>query len=140
MQANPQELADGLLTLPYTTNDWIIIVLAICSYLFRMYLIYKNRQTKNPAFMDWIGILVLTILSTVCLYELAIYKEWPMRVFFFPFSISIIVSKDIADWLFMSRDGKAFVIATFKELISNIFKTFGYKKIDNNEENILPPN
>ncbi|WP_379964025.1 hypothetical protein [Epilithonimonas sp. UC225_85] len=127
------KLVDGLLNWPYSSNDWIIIILALSAYLFRMYLIYKNKTVNDPKFMDWVGIFVLTVLSTISLYELALHYKWPLGIFFLPFAVSIIVAKDIADWLFMTKDGKAFVIATFKELVSNIFKTLGYKKIDNNE-------
>lgn len=130
---------DGLLNWPYSSNDWIIIILALSAYFFRMYLIYKNSDTKNPKLIDWIGIFVLTVLSTISLYEMALHYEWPLKVFFMPFAISIIVAKDISDWLFMSKDGKAFIIHTFKELIAGILKNFGYVKQENqtynNEEN-----
>lgn len=131
------EVIDGLLKWPYSSNDWIIIVLAIAAYLFRMYLIYKNPDTKNPKLMDWTGIFVLTVLSTITLYEMALHYKWPLKVFFLPFSMSVIVAKDITDWLFMSKDGKAFIIHTFKEFMSGILRNFGYVKQNNitNESN-----
>lgn len=130
-------ITDGLLNWPYSSNDWIIIVLAISAYFFRMYLIYKNTDSKNPKLVDWIGIFVLTILSTITLYEMALHYEWPLKVFFLPFALSIILAKDVSDWLFMTKDGKDFIIHTFKEFISGVLRNFGYVKQNNtnNEEN-----
>ncbi|KFF24749.1 hypothetical protein [Chryseobacterium vrystaatense] len=128
-------ITDGLLNWPYSSNDWIIIVLAISAYFFRMYLIYKNIDSKNPKVIDWIGIFVLTILSTISLYEMALHYQWPLKVFFLPFALSVILAKDLSDWLFMTKDGKDFVIHTFKEILSGVLKNFGYIKQNKNSDN-----
>lgn len=128
-------VTDGLLNWPYSSNDWIIIVLAISAYFFRMYLIYKNIDSKNPKIIDWIGIFVLTILSTISLYEMALHYEWPLKVFFLPFALSIILAKDVSDWLFMTKEGKDFIIQTLKEFISGVLRNFGYVKQNNNSDN-----
>ncbi len=35
-------------------------------------------------------------------------------MFFLPFAIAIVLAKDVTDWLFMSKEGKQFVINAFK--------------------------
>ncbi|WP_234111693.1 hypothetical protein [Chryseobacterium sp. R2A-55] len=119
---------DGLFHLPYTANDWIIIVLAICGYTYRMYLWHKTTDQKNPELRDWFGMFVLVIMCTIFLYELAIYKKWPLKVFFFPFALAIVLSKDVTDWIFLTKEGRRFVINAFKDLISGLIEKFGYVK------------
>ncbi|WP_288436187.1 hypothetical protein [uncultured Chryseobacterium sp.] len=46
---------DGLYTYPYTDHDWIILVLALAGYIYRMYLWYTTPGVKNPTLKDWIG-------------------------------------------------------------------------------------
>ncbi|MEI7488142.1 MAG: hypothetical protein WCJ72_12175 [Chryseobacterium sp.] len=86
---------DGLFTYPYTDHDWIILVLAFAGYVYRMYLWHSTLDVKNPAAKDWIGMLFLVIIFTIGLYEFAIYKSWAMKMFFLPFAIAIVLSKDI---------------------------------------------
>lgn len=122
------ELKNGLFILPYTPHDWIIIVLAISGYLFRMYLMYKSSDETNPKIRDWFGVFLLTSICTIGIYELAIYKNIPIQTLFLPFALCIILAKDITDWVFMSKEGKRFVINTLKEIISAILSRFGYEK------------
>lgn len=119
---------DGLFTYPYTDHDWIILVLAFAGYVYRMYLWYNTPDVKNPAVKDWIGMLFLVIIFTIGLYEFAIYKSWAMKMFFLPFAIAIVLSKDITDWLFMTKEGKRFVINAVKEVLSGILEKLGYVK------------
>lgn len=121
-------IEDGLFVWPYTSHDWTIVSLALLGYLFRMYLMYRTPDVKNPTPRDWFGIFVLTALCTVSLYEFALYRQWPLRMFMLPFSIAVILAKDISDWLFMSREGKRFVLATIRELIGAVLGRAGYVK------------
>lgn len=122
---------DGLFTFPYYAHDWIILVLAFCGYCYRMYLWQTTPDVKNPTLKDYIGMLFLVAIITIGLYETAIYKKWPMRLFFFPFAVSIILAKDITDWLFMSREGRKFVITAIKQILTGLLKNFGYIKKEN---------
>ncbi|MCT2563938.1 hypothetical protein [Chryseobacterium herbae] len=119
---------DGLFDWPYSAHDWIIIVLALAGYIYRMYLWHKTPDVKSPEVKDWIGMAVLVMICTIGLYELAIYKQWPMKIFFLPFAVAIVLSKDLTDWMFLSKEGKKFVINAFKEMISGIIEKFGYIK------------
>lgn len=123
---NQITVTDGLFQIPYSPNDWIILVLAICGYLYRMYLWQKTPDVKNPALRDWLGMLVLVTICTIGLYELAIHEKWAMKVFFFPFALSIVLSKDLTDWVFLSKEGRRFVINAFKDLLSGLIEKFGY--------------
>ena len=68
-------ITDGLFSLPYTSHDWIILVLAFCGYIYRMYLWYKVKDVKNPELRDWVGMFVLIAMMTIGLYELALAKK-----------------------------------------------------------------
>ncbi len=127
MQNQNHEI-DGLFQIPYSPNDWIILVLAICGYIYRMYLWYKTADLKNPELRDWLGMFVLVTICTIGLYELAIYYKWAMKAFFFPFALSIVLSKDLTDWIFLSKEGRRFVINAFKDLLSGLIERFGYVK------------
>lgn len=121
-------IEDGLFVWPYSPHDWAIVSLALLGYLFRMYLMYRTPDVKNPTPRDWFGIFVLTALCTVSLYEFALYKSWPLRMFMPPFAVAVVLAKDVSDWLFMSREGKRFVLATIKELIGAVLGRAGYVK------------
>ena len=68
-------------------------------------------------------------------YELAISKQWKIEQLYIPFALIIISSKDIIDWLFMSKDGKIFIISTFKMFIETLLKDFGYEKNTTHSDN-----
>lgn len=126
---------DGLFNLPYTTHDWLILSLAISGTLFRIFLIYFNKDSKNPKGKDWMGIVLMSFILTIGLYELAIHKKWTVEKLYLPFAMIIIVAKDLTDWLFMSKDGKQFVIGTFKTLTTVFLGKLGYTKNEDNENN-----
>ena len=125
---NPIPANDGLFQIPYSPNDWIILVLALCGYIYRMYLWYKVPDVKNPEPRDFVGMFVLVTICTIGLYELAIHQKWAMKAFFFPFALSIVLSKDLTDWIFLSKEGRRFVINAFKDLLSGLIEKFGYVK------------
>lgn len=125
---------DGLFTWPYNTHDWVIVTLAFFGYLFRMYIWYKDKDETNPEARDWLGTFFITVILTVALYEGAIYKKLPIPMFFLPFAMVIVFAKDLMDWLFLSREGKRFLINSFKTVISGIFEKMGYVKKNNSEE------
>lgn len=119
---------DGLFSIPYSSHDWIIIVLALSGYIYRMYLWYKVSDVKNPEARDWIGMFFLVLIFTIGLYELAITKQWNLKMFFFPFALSIVLAKDITDWIFLTKEGRRFVINAVKDLLSGLIEKFGYVK------------
>lgn len=113
---------------PYTSHDWAIVSLALLGYFFRMYLMYRTPDVKNPEARDWLGIFVLTAICTVSLYEFALYKEWPLRVFMLPFAVAVILAKDVSDWFFLSREGKMFVIQCIKDILTAGLNRAGFVK------------
>lgn len=123
-----QKNIDGLFIWPYTPHDWAIVALALLGYLFRMYLMYRTPDVKKPQPKDWLGIFALTAICTICLYEFAMWKDWPLRMFMLPFAITVILAKDVSEWLFLSREGKRFVITTIKELLTAVLGKAGYVK------------
>lgn len=128
MQNQITTAIDGLFNWPYSANDWIILVLAACGYIYRMYLWTKTPDVKDPEAKDFAGMFILVTICTIGLYELAIYSLWPMPVFFFPFALVIVLAKDVTDWMFLSKEGKIFVINAFKDLIGGVIEKFGYVK------------
>jgi len=125
---NTTKPIDGLFEIPYTSHDWIILVLAACGYIYRMYLWHKTPDVKNPEAKDWFGMFFLVSICTIGLYEFAIYKKWPMKLFFFPFALVIVLSKDLTDWIFLTKEGRRFVINAFKEMLSGVIEKLGYVK------------
>lgn len=121
---------DGLFSIPYSSHDWAILVLASCGYFYRMYLWYKVSDIKNPETRDWIGMFFLVTIFTIGLYEMAISKKWNLNIFFFPFALSIVLSKDLTDWIFLTKEGRRFVLNAFKEVLSGMIERFGYVKKD----------
>lgn len=107
---------NGFLIFPYTTTDWAIITVAISATVFKVILLYYNEPKVR--LRDWISVIAVSYISTVGLYELAIVKKWDIGLFFIPFSVAIVISKDIADWLFLEEDGKTFVKETIRAIIS----------------------
>lgn len=119
---------DGLFEIPYSSHDWIILVLAFAGYIYRMYLWYKVPDVKSPELRDWAGMFFLVTIFTIGLYEMAISKGWNLKMFFFPFALSIVLSKDITDWIFLTKEGRRFVINALKDLLSGMLEKFGYVK------------
>lgn len=113
---------DGLLIIPYTTQDWIVLSVAVAGTMFKIILLYENEEEPNPKVRDYISIFLTSYIVTIGLYELAIIKEWSIQVFYIPFAIAIISAKDIGDWLFMSDEGKKFLRGTLLTLLEKIIK------------------
>lgn len=113
---------DGLLIIPYTTQDWIVLSVAVAGTMFKIILLYENEEEPNPKVRDYISIFLTSYIVTIGLYELAIIKEWSIQVFYIPFAVAIISAKDIGDWLFMSDEGKKFLKGTLLTLLEKIIK------------------
>lgn len=106
---------NGFLIVPYTNTDWAILTVALSATIFKILLMYYNEPKVRPR--DWISVILVSYISTIGLYEIALAKKWDIGLFFIPFSIAIVLSKDIADWLFLEEDGKKFIKETIKEII-----------------------
>ena len=120
---------DGLLFLPYTTHDWAVIIISVLGTIFRLHLVTLNKDNRQKiSFTEYINAICISGIMTLGLYELAISKQWKIEQLYIPFALIIISSKVIIDWLFMSKDGKIFIISTFKMLIETILRNFGYEK------------
>lgn len=126
---------DGLFKIPYSAHDWMVLSFALAGTAFRIYLMYKTPDIKNPAIKEWVGISILSFILTVGLYELALFSQWKIEKLYLPFALIIVIAKDVIDWLFMSKEGKSFLIETVKTIVSVLVGKLGYQKIEQNEEN-----
>ena len=126
---------DGLLFLPYTTHDWAVVIISILGTVFRLHLVTINKDNRQKiTFTEYINAICISGIMTLGLYELAISKQWKIEQLYIPFALIIISSKVIIDWLFMSKDGKIFIISTFKMFIETLLKNFGYEKNNNSND------
>ena len=126
---------DGLLFLPYTTHDWAVIIISVLGTVFRLHLVTINKDNRQKiTFTEYINAICISGIMTLGLYELAISKQWKIEQLYIPFALIIISSKVIIDWLFMSEDGKIFIISTFKMFIETFLKNFGYEKNNNSND------
>ena len=120
---------DGLLLLPYTTHDWAVVIISVLGTVFRLHFVTINKDNRQKiTFTEYINAICISGIMTLGLYELAISKQWKIEQLYIPFALIIISSKVIIDWLFMSKDGKIFIISTFKMFIETLLKNFGYEK------------
>lgn len=120
---------DGLLFLPYTTHDWAVVIISVLGTIFRLHLVTINKDNRQKiTFTEYLNAICISGIMTLGLYELAISKQWKIEQLYIPFALIIISSKVIIDWLFMSKDGKIFIISTFKMFIETLLKNFGYEK------------
>ena len=127
---------DGLLFLPYTTHDWAVVIISVLGTIFRLHLVTINKDNRQKiTFTEYINAICISGIMTLGLYELAISKQWKIEQLYIPFALIIISSKVIIDWLFMSKDGKIFIISTFKMFIETLLKNFGYEKNTTNSNN-----
>ena len=127
---------DGLLFLPYTTHDWAVVIISVLGTVFRLHLVTINKDNRQKiTFTEYINAICISGIMTLGLYELAISKQWKIEQLYIPFALIIISSKVIIDWLFMSKDGKIFIISTFKMFIETLLKNFGYEKNNTNSDN-----
>ena len=127
---------DGLLLLPYTTHDWAVVIISVLGTVFRLHLVTINKDNRQKiTFTEYVNAICISGIMTLGLYELAISKQWKIEQLYIPFALIIISSKVIIDWLFMSKDGKIFIISTFKMFIETLLKNFGYEKNNTNSDN-----
>lgn len=119
--------ADGFFVLPITSHDWIVITIAALSILFRVNLLYRAEDEKDPSLKDWIGLITISTILTICAYEVAIAAEFKMQYFYISLSIIVISAREISDWLFMSKDGRSFILNTVKVLIRKTLANFGFE-------------
>ena len=120
---------DGLFTIPYTQHDWIVLSISMLGTLFRLSLVNINKDSKQRiSFADTLNTILVSAIMTIGLYEWAISSKWKIEQLYLPFAGIIIGAKVIVDWLFMSEDGKIFIISTFKQFVGGIFEKFGYTK------------
>jgi hypothetical protein len=127
---------DGLLFFPYTTHDCAVIIISVLGTVFRLHLVTINKDNRQKiTFTEYINAICISGIMTLGLYELAISKQWKIEQLYIPFALIIISSKVIIDWLFMSKDGKIFIISTFKMFIETLLKNFGYEKNNTNSDN-----
>ena len=126
---------DGLLFLPYTTHDWAVVIISVLGTIFRLHLVTINKDNRQKiTFTEYINAICISGIMTLGLYELAISKQWKIEQLYITFALIIISSKVIIDWLFMSKDGKIFIISTFKMFIETLLKNFGYEKNNNSND------
>lgn len=127
---------DGLFIIPYTSHDWIVLTIAVLGTIFRLYLVSNNKDSKQRMTVaDYLNALVISGILTIGLYEMAIYNRWKIEQLYLPFAVIIISSKIIVDWLFMSDDGKMFIISTFKMMVESTLKKLGYEKTTTDTNN-----
>ena len=120
---------DGLFTIPYTQHDLIVLSIALLGTLFRLSLVNINKDSKQRiSFADTLNTILVSAIMTIGLYEWAISSKWKIDHLYLPFAGIIIGAKVIVDWLFMSEDGKIFIISTFKQFVGGILEKFGYTK------------
>ena len=127
---------DGLLTFPYNNHDWIVLIISVLGTVFRLHLVHTNKDNRQKiTFDDYMNTICVSGIMTLGFYELAISKQWKIEQLYIPFALIIISSKVIIDWLFMSKDGKIFIISTFKMFIETLLKNFGYEKNTTHSDN-----
>ena len=114
----------GLFAIPWTPQDWIIVALALLGT------IYRNSLIRDSNFQDWVRGFAISIILTIGLYEMAIDRTWKRSNFYLPFSAVIILSKDISDFLFNTKQGRKFVLNTFVSIIESILGKAGFEKKD----------
>ena len=110
---------NGLLKIPYTEEDWLVLSIAIAGTIFKIVLMYENNE-ERPKIRDYISVVLVSYIVTMGYYELAILKEWSIQAFYIPFAISIIAAKDVSDWIFMTEDGRKFIKNTFIVLLEKL--------------------
>ena len=126
---------DGRLVLPYTTHDWAVVIISVLGTIFRLHLVTINKDNRQKITLaEYLNAICISGIMTLGLYELAISKQWKIEQLYIPFALIIISSKVIIDWLFMSKDGKIFIISTFKMFIETFLKNFGYEKNNNSND------
>lgn len=112
--------SNGFFSVPYTTTDWAVLTVAISSAAFKLLMMYQTEE--RVTIKDIMSVLVIGFISSFGLYEVAIARDWDIGLFFIPYSIMLVIAKDLSDWFFMEEEGKKYVIETIKVLINKILK------------------
>ena len=121
-------IADGFLNPPQTPHDWLVSAITFFSYLFVMIKKVNNPKQKNPSIAEWIANLMLTLLICNIMYEWFLIENRTIEYMYLPLSLSVILMPDIITYLLMDKEGKAYVIETFKSIVDSFLKKFGYEK------------
>ena len=125
-------IADGFLNPPQTPHDWLVAVITFLSYLFVMVKKVNNPKQKNPSLAEWIANLLLTLLICTIMYEWFLIEKKIIEYMYLPLALAIILLPEIVTYLLMEKEGKAYVIETFKAIIDSLLNKFGYEKNDKN--------
>lgn len=112
--------SNGFFSAPFTTTDWAVLTVAISSLIFRILILYQVED--KVTIRDILSVIVVGFLSSFGLYEAAIARGWDIGLFFIPYSIMLVIAKDISDWLFMEEEGRKYVIETMKVIINRFLK------------------
>ena len=121
-------ITDGFLNPPQTPHDWLVAAITFFSYLFVMIKKVNNPKQKNPSPAEWIANLMLTLLICNIMYEWFLIENRTIEHMYLPLSLSVILMPDIITYLLMEKEGKAYVIETFKSIVDSFLKKFGYEK------------
>lgn len=124
--------ADGFLNPPQTPHDWLVVAITFFSYLFVMIKKVNNPKQKNPTLAEWIANLLLTLLICTIMYEWFLIEKKIIEYMYLPLALAVILLPEIVTYLLMEKEGKAYVIETFKAIIDSLLKKFGYEKNDKN--------
>ena len=125
-------IADGFIIAPQTPHDWLVSAITFFSYLFVMIKKVNNPKQKNPSIAEWIANLMLTLLICNIMYEWFLVENRTIEYMYLPLSLSVILMPEIVTYLLMEKEGKAYVIETFKAIVDSFLKKFGYEKSEKN--------
>ena len=123
-------IADGFLIPPHTPHDWLVASIAFFSYLFVMIKKVNNPKQKNPSALEWIANFMLTLIICNIMYEWFLIEKRIIEYMYLPLALSIILLPEVVTYLLMEKEGKEYVIETFKTIIDSFLKKFGYEKSD----------
>lgn len=124
--------ADGFINPQQTPHDWLVVAITFFSYLFVMIKKVNNPKQKNPTLAEWIANLLLTLLICTIMYEWFLIEKKIIEYMYLPLALAVILLPEIVTYLLMEKEGKAYVIETFKAIIDSLLKKFGYEKNDRN--------
>ena len=123
-------IADGFLILPQTPHDWLVAYITFISYLFVMIKKVNNPKQKNPSALEWIANLIITLLICTIMYEWFLIEKRTIEYMYLPLALAVILLPEIVTYLLMEKEGKQYVIETFKTIVDSFLKKFGYEKSD----------
>lgn len=123
-------IADGFLNPPQTPHDWLVVSITFFSYLFVMIKKVNNPKQKNPTLAEWVANLMLTLLICTIMYEWFIVEKKTIEYMYLPLALAVILLPEIVNYLLMEKEGKKYIIETFKAIVDSFLKKFGYEKSD----------